>query len=185
MDPLTGFEDDDAFFRSGEAPLGSLAPVEVELELELESAAGAVTPEQLARAGRFRRPVALIVAGLGILSLFALATHHDRSPTLASGRAREPAAASLVSAPMNDLALAAAPAQPLIAEAPTPPEPALRASADAPSSTASTATSSTASTVKRGPLPLREPPVSAPVAASSGVPLRMLPSSARFPDLPR
>src|SRR5450432_4270047 len=89
MDPLTGFEEDEAFFQRGEAlvhegelsGMRSLAPV----ELELESGSLLVTPEQLARAGRFRKPVALLVGGLGLLSLLALATHRQKVELTADG----------------------------------------------------------------------------------------------------
>lgn len=81
MDSLTGFEEDDYFFNSydalaadeGSAAVHSLVP------LELEAAEDPPSPEQLAHAARFRRPVATIVGALGLLACFAVMKQYRAS----------------------------------------------------------------------------------------------------------
>ena len=74
MEPLTGLEDDDDFFGSYAAEQAS------ELEFD-ETEPHAPTEEQLAHRGRFRRPVAAVVAGMALLSIVALGTRGARQPS--------------------------------------------------------------------------------------------------------
>src|SRR6187551_2914883 len=76
MEPLTGLEDedDDDFF-------GSYAAEQVSaLEFD-ETEPQAPTEEQLAHRGRFRRPVAVVVASMALLSIVALGTRGARQPS--------------------------------------------------------------------------------------------------------
>ena len=72
MNSLTGFDDHEDFFGSYDAEEGgmSLAPLGFD-----EAEAQPPTSEQLAHSARFRRPVALVVSGMALLSIVALGKH--------------------------------------------------------------------------------------------------------------
>jgi hypothetical protein len=117
MDAATELDTDEQFFQQGEegtyigGPARGLSLAPVALELELEPL---MDPERLARAGRFRRPVALFVTALGVLFLSAFAL---RRPA-AEGYAVASEDSGLSAAVGSDIASpAASPATP---EAPLP-----------------------------------------------------------------
>jgi hypothetical protein len=72
MDPLAGFDDDEDadFFRSYDAEQASQALATHELG---GAEASAPSPEQVAHSARFRKPVALFLGAMALLSLSALA----------------------------------------------------------------------------------------------------------------
>jgi hypothetical protein len=127
MDSASELDTDELFFQQGEEGtyLGgptrhpSLAPVELELEV------APFDSDQLARAGRFRRPVALLVSSLGVMFLLALALHRpaaesyavaaDDAPSLRAAAVSEATPPAAVVAPLE-----APLAQPFIT---SPPEP--------------------------------------------------------------
>jgi hypothetical protein len=129
MDAATELDTDEQFFQQGEEGtyIGgptralSLAPVELDLELETEPLMDA---ERLARAGRFRKPVALFVTALGVLSLFAFALRRPAAESYAvaaddsglSARVTsEPAAPAALDAPLTEPFIAR-PLEPMLAQ---------------------------------------------------------------------
>jgi hypothetical protein len=80
MDSRTDFDEDERFFDSYDA---ERAAAEDSLRaLESEAAEGDhPTDEQLAHRARFRKPVAWVVAGLGLFSLLALEEHGAQQHT--------------------------------------------------------------------------------------------------------
>ena len=71
MDSPNGFEDEEAFFASYDAEQANAA---AQLELDAE-AAQPPTREELAHLARFRRPVAIVVSSMALLSILALGMH--------------------------------------------------------------------------------------------------------------
>jgi hypothetical protein len=69
MDSATDFEHEDDFFASYDGEQRSAAA------LELEEEAEPPTREQLAHRARFRRPVAIVVSAMSLLSVVALAAN--------------------------------------------------------------------------------------------------------------
>src|SRR4051812_44916892 len=103
MESINNLEVSEQFFEQGEAGTyadgpthpRSLAPVELELENEPR-----VSSEQLARVGRFRKPVALFVGSLAACLLVALGRARYSTPAaqLASAADRPSAQMSAPSA---------------------------------------------------------------------------------------
>ena len=74
MDCVTGFDEDEYFFASYDTEQASIGVSLAWQEFD-EAEARVPTPEQLSHLGRFRRPVAGVVAALALLSIVALAKH--------------------------------------------------------------------------------------------------------------
>lgn len=81
MDPVAGFDDDehDDFFRRHDAEDARQSHAAFESEPTEPSAP---TPEQLAHFGRFRKPVALIVGAMSVLSVAGLALRRSEHALL-------------------------------------------------------------------------------------------------------
>jgi hypothetical protein len=111
MDSASELDTDELFFQQGEEGtyLGgptrhpSLAPVELELEV------APLDSDQLARAGRFRRPVALLVSSLGVMFLLALALRRPAAEGYAAAADAPGLSTAVVTPPVASVASLEAP----------------------------------------------------------------------------
>jgi hypothetical protein len=105
MDSATELDTDELFFQQGEEGTyfggptrpPSLAPVELELD------AAPLDSDQLARAGRFRKPVALLVSSLGVMFLLALAMRRPAAESYAAAADAPGLSAAVVTPPVASL----------------------------------------------------------------------------------